>query len=262
MAENKVKLDRTEHMEERLRKAEQGVEKLEQSLHLANAQLKKSQKRIELLEMELKKARQDFANSDKGDNQENENINIAENGDHRQQKENESSINVTKKNGQANLKLEGPEFIIAPKNRRSAHDTKAFSAYWANCSPDTHLRDGETIPFNAFPLNHGLGFYPGINAFLCPVAGIYLFTTTVTAWQHKVEAEMVYNGIPKAYLTTGNPQDENHQSTISAIFYCGQQNLVWVRILNNHGTGIQCGNGKTPMTTFSGVLLWEDPSSS
>ncbi|KAL3861224.1 hypothetical protein ACJMK2_007273 [Sinanodonta woodiana] len=260
MAEYKVKLDRTDRIEDRLRKAEQSVEKLEQSLHLANVQLRKSEKRIEQLEKELKISRQDFVYSDKGENQDVENININESLED-QQNENETSRNITKKNGQANLKLKGLEFIKARKNRRSAHDNVAFSVHWSKCGGgEIALGNRETVPFDIVELNDGNGFDTSMHAFICPLTGTYFFTTTVTAWLHKVETEIVVDGITKAVLTTGNPHDENLQSSQSALFRCIQNQRVLVRIWRNYGVGIQCDVGH--FTSFSGFLLWEDTDSS
>ncbi|KAL3861223.1 hypothetical protein ACJMK2_007272 [Sinanodonta woodiana] len=255
MAEYKAKMDRTERMEERLRKAEQSVEKLELSLHLANVQLKNAEKRIELLEKELKTSRQDFEYSDKGENQEIEKRNIHGNGENRQQNENESSINITRKNRLSNLQLEGLELTKAPKNRGSTHDNVAFSVYWSKCGVgNIPLNGGETIPFDIVELNDGNGFDTSMHALICPLTGTYFFTTTVTAWLHKVETEIVVDGISKAVLTTGNPHDENLQSSQSALFRCRQNQRVLVRIWGNGGVGIQCDVGH--FTSFSGYLLW------
>ncbi|KAL3861220.1 hypothetical protein ACJMK2_007269 [Sinanodonta woodiana] len=260
MAEYKVKLDRTGHIEERLHKAEENVKKLELSLHFANVQLKKSEKRIEQLEKELKISIHEFVYSDKGENQDVENININERSEDRQQNENESNMTTTK-NGQANLKLDGLELKKARKNRRLVHDNVAFSVYWSNCGAgDITLGDRETVPFDIVELNDGNGFDTSMHAFICPLTGTYFFTTTVTAWLHKVETEIVVDGVTKAVLTTGNPHDVNLQSSQSALFRCRQNQRVLVRIWSNYGVGIQCNLGH--FTTFSGFLLWKDTDSS
>ncbi|KAL3861218.1 hypothetical protein ACJMK2_007267 [Sinanodonta woodiana] len=261
MAEYKVKLDRTDHIEERLRKAEESVKKLEQSLHLANVQLKKSEKRIEQLEKELKTSKNKFLYSAKEDNQDIKKININGNSEDRQQNKNDSSNNSTKKNGLSNLQHEGIDFIKARKNRRSAHDNVAFSVYWSKCGGGTiALGDRETIPFDIVELNDGNGFDTSMHALICPLTGTYFFTTTVTAVGQKVETEIVVDGITKAVLTTGNPHGENLQSSQSALFRCKQNQRVLVRIWRGYGAVIQCDLGH--FTSFSGFLLWEDTDSS
>ncbi|KAL3861222.1 hypothetical protein ACJMK2_007271 [Sinanodonta woodiana] len=202
MADFKVKLDRTDHIEERLRKAEESVEKLELS--------------------ELGKYI--------------ENININESREDRQQIENESSINITKKNGQANLKLEGFQFIkdkdenySTRNNRRSAHDNAAFSVFWSYCDGgNIALGDRETSPFDIVELNDGNGFDTSVHAFICPLTGTYF---------HHVD------GITKAVLTTGNPHNENLECNQSALFHCRQNQRVMVMIWRGYGIGIQSDVG-------------------
>ena len=127
-------------------------------------------------------------------------------------------------------------------------DVVAFSAH---LSSDTTFSNGATIQFPNQASNFGGHYDTSTSRFLCPVHGVYLFTSTIYTDADKgSEAFIAQNGNLVAAMIAD--QEDNDQNSNVVILECNEGDII--EVLCKRGDGCQLW-GVTRSNTFSGVLV-------
>ena len=121
-----------------------------------------------------------------------------------------------------------------------------FSTSDQNCGSD------ERVKFQGIITNYGSSFDTSTSQFVCPVNGYYLFSTSVVnVEEHRVSSDIIVDGTRVAHAYARFSQDCN-QGASTGIVYCSQG--TGVHVICGQDDRVR-GDGNTPYTSFSGVLL-------
>ena len=128
----------------------------------------------------------------------------------------------------------------------------AFTA-WA---PSATYVDRDTIIFSGEVTNVGNHYNPETGIFTCPIYGMYVFQSSLSAFNSVIGAHITHDGI---YLTTTIGDNEggsdNIQGSNMAVFPCDQGDQVWLEV--DFGADEQLtGDYTRRYSTFSGFLLY------
>ena len=124
--------------------------------------------------------------------------------------------------------------------------TVAFSAY---SSEDTDYDKGTTVLFNQIVTNIG-GYYDNnLGVFMCPISGIYQFSSSLfTSGGYKIDANVVKENVKLLAIFSNN--DDNTQASTTVFTECMAFEKVWVQ---SSGDDYRVAGGR--QSSFSGALM-------
>ncbi|XP_060601770.1 heavy metal-binding protein HIP-like [Ruditapes philippinarum] len=119
-----------------------------------------------------------------------------------------------------------------------------------------HAGENQNVVFDHVETNEGNGYNPHHGVFTAPVAGIYVFTTSIMTISGRKICEVVVNGVSKAQVYTHGDGHYDHGAQ-TVIVNLKKGDDVAIQIVE-HNLDNTIHGESPPYTTFSGFLLQQD----
>ena len=123
-----------------------------------------------------------------------------------------------------------------------------FTAY---ANVERNYQPYQQVVFDTALENEGYAYQPASSIFICPLGGLYVFTTSICSNASYFSVDIVKES--QRLLTARAHGSHDDQGMVSVVTRCGEAERVWVQV--NARTGTAISNDTERYVTFSGFLI-------
>ncbi|XP_045210959.2 C1q-related factor-like [Mercenaria mercenaria] len=140
---------------------------------------------------------------------------------------------------------------------RLRRENEVTVAFFSGLSTSVqHAGENQNVVFDNVETNLGNGYNSHHGVFTAPVAGVYVFSTSIMTNSGRKICEIVVNGVRKAQVYTHGDGHYDH-GTQTLIVHLKKGDDVAIQIVE-HNLDSTIHGEVPPYTTFSGFLLQQD----